>query len=267
MATAAIGDEQRTLSVGKAFTRGFEVIRAWPLQTLGPIFALSIVPGLVFQMFLFSSVISRMMTGSYPGGYGLYLAFGGLGLLLLMCVAFGAVIQTTVMHAEGREPEFGEILRVGIVRCLPLALVYILYWFCVSIGMVLLIVPGIMLALIWSMAFIAVVAERPGVFGAFARSARLTKGARWKILGIFLAVVVLYIVILGFAGVAGAATSLSAAQLRDGTPPSFGIGQIVTGLINGALVTWITTMFTSLFLELREWKEGPNTERLSDIFA
>jgi len=135
------------------------------------------------------------------------------------------------------------------------------------IGSILLIVPGIFLALMWSMAMVAVVAERPGIFGAFARSATLTKGARWKILGVFLAMAVIYIIVFGFAGIAGSATSLSVAQLRAGVQPSFGIGQIITALINGAVVTWATTMFTSLFIELREWKEGPDTSRLSDIFA
>ena len=38
-------------------------------------------------------------------------------------------------------------------------------------------------------------------------------------------------------------------------------------MINGVVVTWVTTMFASLFIELREWKEGPDTSQLSDIFA
>lgn len=267
MATAAFGEEQRILSVGKAFTRGFETIRAYPLQTLGPMFLLSALPGILFQMVLFNTIMARVATGSGTGGFGLFAFLGGIGLILLTCAAFGAVIQTTVLHAEGRQPELGEILRVGIVRCLPMAAVYIIYWFCVSLASLLLIVPGIMLALMWSMAFVAVVAERPGVFGAFSRSARLTKGARWKILGLFLAVVVIYVIVLGFAGVAGATTSLSVAQLRTGAAPTFGIGQIITAVINGVVVTWVTTMFASLFIELREWKEGPDTSQLSDIFA
>ncbi|MCW6534108.1 hypothetical protein [Sphingomonas lycopersici] len=267
MATQAFGEERRTLSVGKAFSRGFETIRAYPLQTLGPMFVLTTIPGILLP---WSSLFPNMRSGVvYGWGSIAVLGFAGsaIGLSLLWLVAVGAVIQATLAVAEDRKPDLGEMLRVGVVRCLPLLAVYILYWLAIAFGFAFLFVPGVFLAVMWSMAMVAVVAERPGVFGAFGRSARLTKGARWKILGVFLALFVIYMVVFGFAGVTGVASSMSLASLQAGARASFGVGQFIMALVNLVVTTWMTAMFTSLFLELREWKEGPDTSRLSDIFA
>ncbi|WP_287459404.1 hypothetical protein [Sphingomonas sp.] len=266
MATQAFGEEQRALSVGKAFSRGFDAIRAYPLQTLGPIFVLTVVPGLLFQTLGVNALMAAAARGTAPPPVGLII-IGGILLSLLWGTALGAVIQATLAYAEGRKPELGEMLRAAVARCVPLVIVYLLYTLAIMVGFLLFIVPGIFIATMWSMAMVAVVAERPGVFGAFGRSARLTKGARWKILGVFVAMFVIYIIVLSFAGLTGAASTMSLASLQAAPQASVGIGQIIIALINALLTTWMAAMFTSLFIELREWKEGPDTSRLSDIFA
>ncbi len=266
MATQALGEEQRTLSVGKAFTRGFDAVRTYPLQTLGPIFVLTVIPGLLFQVLGINAIMAAAARGTEPPPVGLIIV-GGIALSLVWGIALGAVIQATLAYAEGRKPDLGEMLRTGAARCVPLVVVYLLYSISTLFGFILFVVPGIFLATMWSMAMVAVVAERPGLFGAFGRSARLTKGARWKILGVFLAIFIIYFIVLGFAGVTGAASTMSLASLQAAPQTSLGIGQVIIAVINALVTTWMTAMFTVLFIELREWKEGPDTSQLSDIFA
>ena len=61
-------------------------------------------------------------------------------------------------------------------------------------------VPGLMMAVAWIVAAPALVVERTGVFGAFSRSAQLTRGRRWVLfaLGVifFIAVFIVQQVLL-----------------------------------------------------------------------
>jgi hypothetical protein len=49
----------------------------------------------------------------------------------------------------------------------------------------LILIPGVMLLMMWSVGMPVCVVERLGPFGSLARSRELTKGHRWKILGLF----------------------------------------------------------------------------------
>ncbi|WP_348640382.1 ATP-binding cassette domain-containing protein, partial [Mesorhizobium sp. M2D.F.Ca.ET.226.01.1.1] len=64
-----------------------------------------------------------------------------------------------------------------------------------GIGLVLLIVPGIILWLGWSMAVPVLIQERLGVFGSMSRSRVLTKGNRWSLFGLFLILIIIAMVI------------------------------------------------------------------------
>ena len=60
------------------------------------------------------------------------------------------------------------------------------------IGFILIIVPGLILITIWSVAAPVVVLENPGVFAALRRSRELVRGNGWQVFGVIL---VLYIVV------------------------------------------------------------------------
>ncbi len=70
----------------------------------------------------------------------------------------------------------------------------ILTFICVAVGMVLLIVPGIILAVMFSLAGYLVVERGLNPIASLKESARLTKGNRWKIFQLSLATVVLNLV-------------------------------------------------------------------------
>jgi uncharacterized membrane protein len=80
----------------------------------------------------------------------------------------------------------------GLVVVLPLIGLGILHSLAVAVGFMLLIVPGVMLYMMWSVAAPALVAERNSVFAAFGRSRFLTRGARWKIFALQLVIIVIY---------------------------------------------------------------------------
>jgi hypothetical protein len=107
------------------------------------------------------------------------------------------------------------------------------------------------------------VIERGGVFAAFARSAELTSGARLRILGLFLLLAVIYWLLSLVAGIVG---------LGLYSPTAASTGFTVTNIIGGIVVGTVFNMMwgtvqPSLYIELRQWKEGGSIENLEQIFA
>jgi hypothetical protein len=89
----------------------------------------------------------------------------------------------------------GEILKVVTPLLVPLFFLFVVVTFLVYVGLLFLVAPGIFLALIWSVSVPAMVVEGQGVFGAMGRSKDLTKGNRWRILGVAVVVFIAYLVV------------------------------------------------------------------------
>jgi hypothetical protein len=75
-------------------------------------------------------------------------------------------------------PVLGALILVGIVAGVGIV-----------IGFVLLIVPGLILITIWSVAAPVVMLERPGVFAALARSRELVRGNGWQVFDVLVVIV------------------------------------------------------------------------------
>ncbi|MDP9421941.1 MAG: hypothetical protein M3Q19_03755 [Pseudomonadota bacterium] len=131
-----------------------------------------------------------------------------------------------------------------------------------TLGMLLLIIPGLMLMTAWSVAAPALIEERLGVIEAIERSNELTRGSRWKIfLLLFLVGMVTWVaggVLEYFAGVDEAD---AAAAFED---PTY--------LTASALVGTLTSLFagtvqSAIYVELRNFKDGPASSHLEQIFS
>ena len=82
----------------------------------------------------------------------------------------------------------GELIKSINPKLLPLLGLTIVLSILISIGLVLFIIPGIILALIWFVAVPVLIIEDKGVFDSMSRSGELTKGNRWRIFGLMLVV-------------------------------------------------------------------------------
>jgi uncharacterized membrane protein len=118
----------------------------------------------------------------------------------------------------------------------------------------------------WAVITPVLVIERTGVIDAFGRSRFLTKGARWRIFGLFLILIVIFWLVSLVLGIFLATSGNIFAMAQAASHPSLAY------LIGSTLVATFTSAFwatlqTSLYLSLRTWKEGPQSEQLADIFA
>jgi hypothetical protein len=263
---ATVIESGEGVSVGRVFSRGFGVIASNPLTVLGIAFLFGAIPSVVLswlQQRLLSTSMDRLQV---LGSIGV--VFGSV-LISLVIQAFvqGSLVRAALAYARGERASFGECVRASLAVLLPLVGLAILMGLAIWVGLMLVLVPGIILYVMWSVASPVLVAERTGIVGAFGRSRFLTRGARWKVFGVaVILMIAYYIFLLAF----GAATltvtggNLAATIASNSLP----LAWILTTVISSTIVSTVwSTVQTSLYVELRNWKEGLPEQALEDIFA
>lgn len=193
---------------------------------------------------------------AYGAGFISYLA----GLVLT-----AALTRASVDELSGKTVAIGSALATGVALILPLIGLGLIMGIAIVFGLILLIIPGIYLALRWAVAAPVLVVERPGVFKSMERSAKLTENHRWAILGlvVFYAIIVIVLQAIVLLVVPGGAMAL--AGLSQDGPPILAIIlltalQVVTSMI-------ATVGVAAIYFELRQIKEGVDVNELAQVFA
>jgi hypothetical protein len=192
--------------------------------------------------------------------FAVFTLLGSLGLLVGMLLAYGAIFQVAMQDLHGQTAAADAMLRTALAKFLPMLGLAILVGLGVFVGGLLLIVPGVILALAWSVAFPALVLEDRGVFGAFGRSAQLTRNRRWSIFLLFVLVGIV-------AGVAELVLFALFGGFRSlASPHPSAASALVSALVEVIMVPFYAVMVTALFNQLRG-KQGYGAEAVAEVFA
>ncbi|MCL2713117.1 MAG: hypothetical protein FWD68_00580 [Alphaproteobacteria bacterium] len=156
-----------------------------------------------------------------------------LGAAALACFAqfvsgtlgYAVTILTAFSHLCGERRSIGETLVRAARGFLPLAGVAVLITLGVLVGTILLVVPGIMLAVRWAVACPACIVEGAGPIASLRRSAALTDGERWVLFELFL------LFLVGGAIAGGLGTFLLG--LAGGRPGAVIGSLLVQGIVGG----------------------------------
>ena len=121
---------------------------------------------------------------STAAAFALIIVFWALSVLYQ-----GMVVKLVKDVRDGRrDHSVGELIRSVQPVFWPLAGVSILFGLATAVGFLLLIIPGLILTVIWSVVAPVTVLERPGVFAAFGRSRDLVRGNGWNGFGVIVLV-------------------------------------------------------------------------------
>lgn len=256
--------EDRGVSIGRVFARAFGTLRDNPAATLGIAFLCTALPS-VAVLYATQNMQAIWAASAEPMARLAVIAVGivsSLVSILLWMITQGALVRATVAFSEGRKASLGESVVAGLQVAVPLFLMGLLSGIGIALGAMLLIVPGMLLYVLWSVAAPSLVEERLGPVEALERSRELTSGARWPIFGLLLILLVAYLLVsVGFA-------LIGLKSPAFGAPPALGSADIAMNLISSTVTPAVVgVVHTSLYVELREWKDGPRGEVLADIFA
>jgi hypothetical protein len=173
--------------------------------------------------------------------------------LFLNTIGEAFILLGAFRYLRGEPVVPSEILQRSLARFLPILGFAILYAIALMVGFILLIIPGIILFIMWTVALPACVVEGLGPVDCMSRSAELTKGYRWKILGI---VILLSII----SGVINWILGMIAAQGGIITRAA------ITLLWTGVWSAYWNCVLVMIYHDLRVVKEGTDTAQIASIF-
>jgi hypothetical protein len=192
---------------------------------------------------------------------GASIVVGLLGLIVSALVTAACVKAVSDAYLD-RTPGIGSSLRFALRRLLAVLGCQIVRVLGLIVAFVLLIIPGIWLYGMWSVAVPALLVEGKGPVASLGRSGRLVKGRWWPVAGVLIVTTIMVAVIGG----AVSALLLGLASLPS--RPSLGLAVLVTtlsGVVSGVITQPFTaTVTTILYYDLRVRKEAYDLQVLAD---
>ena len=179
----------RPLSTGELLDRTFSLYRSHFGLFLG-IFALPHLVVLGVQFLQLASQWSYARVPNFLASLLWFVTIAFVGLVMAAASQAAAVIAVSDLHLNRPASVWDSFLRVK-GHLLGVIGISVIMGLAVGAGMVAFLVPGILLAIIWSLSVAAKVLENKGPLAAMSRSVDLTKGDWGRIFVVGLLVVVL----------------------------------------------------------------------------
>jgi hypothetical protein len=245
----------RPLTVGEILDTSFSLYRRH-FSALATVALVCTGIPLVLRMFLEAS-----------GGFLVNLTLGvlyALSLVVLNLVATAATVFIVSESYLGRPLSAWEALRRATPYMGRILVCSLLMAIAVGLGFMLLLIPGVILAVGLALAIPAVVLEsRTSASGALSRSWELTRGARWRIFGLGITLLVLlYVPVVAITGLFALLLPESAGMFSGGS-----LGMVMAIAVGGLVQMFIYPLFycvlTVTYYDLRVRKEGFDLELLA----
>ena len=215
------------LDVGAVFSQAFATLQS----------------KLLFFVFTGLMVGVADLAVAQPGAAG-----GSSGLLqlvgFLLTVVVGGLGQ--ILTARATSGPLGADAGMGV---LIIAGTTLLVTLLVFLGLIVLVVPGLILGVMLLVATVACILEDRDPVAALQRSRELTRGNRWRLVGLLLIVVLLAL---------GMGLAVAIPTLVAGIVPGLGalVARLVSSAAEGLLTVFIAILVTHTFLDLRRLHEA-----------
>jgi hypothetical protein len=177
---------------------------------------------------------------------------GGIVAVIFSALSQAVVVYATFQDLRGREVNPAESFTRGLARVLPAIATSVLEGIAIVIGLVLFVAPGLIALAAFAISLPVCVVERVGPVSSLSRSAELTRGHWWPILGVAVS-------ILAVSAIAGAA--IQAALPKSGLPVT-----IATWAWNVFVTAFSSVYAANLYHDLRAVKEGIGIQEIASVF-
>jgi hypothetical protein len=215
----------RKVSIGNVINETFSIYG----QNAGALIASSIV------VFVVVGLVSGLLQTAGEAVLGL---LAGIVRLAGYALFTGFVVKLVDDVRDGRRDQtVGDLFSSAAPAIVSLIVFGILFGVGVTIGLVLLIVPGLILLTFWSVGAPAIVVEGAGPIEAFGRSWRLVRGDAWSVFATLVVVLLIVIVI-------GVVLGVIATPISDGATV---VASIISGVITAPIFALaVSVMFFDL---------------------
>lgn len=253
----------RPLAFGEVLDQSFGLYR----KLFAPLMIISLVANALPALL---SIVGSMLGNQSAGGMS-------LAIVAMILSVVGAAVGTgasTFLVSDfllSRPADVNDSLRRAWPRTGALVSCSILFGFVVMLGFVALVVPGFIALAGLSLAFTAVTVEGLTGSDSLGRSWELTKGFKWKVLGLLCVFgAIFYGLVIGSSFMIGLAVDATggnvqadAAAANGGASTFMLLITVVTSLIRIVIYPVLYCIVVTVYYDLRVRKEGFDLELLA----
>ena len=241
VASANVGGDLR---VGNILSRAFEVCGA-NFVLFGAVMLVVSLPNLIFTL--------QTPVFEAPWATGIYFVLGIVLGLFLNTIGEAVILFGAFQYLSGQPVVPAQALQRSLARFLPILGFAILYVVALFFGFILLVIPGIILFIMWTVALPACVVEGLGPVACMRRSTELTRGYRWKIFWIFILLTIISAIVGGIVETIAGQGGVVAKAL-------------ISLLWSAVWSTYWNCVLVMIYHDLRVVKEGVDTAQIASIF-
>ncbi|MER8403920.1 hypothetical protein NKH16_04065 [Mesorhizobium sp. M1307] len=179
---------------------------------------------------------------------------GAIGYVVLMAFLEAVLTRAAIEDLSGKRPSMRDRMGTALALLLPAIGISLIVNIGFTVGLVLLIVPGLLWLVLWVVAIPVLIQERLGVFASLGRSRDLSKGSRWRLLGLWFPLFV-------------ASVAINFASDRVLSSLGITLGFFLDALRGAAEQVVLSIAAAVSYVELRQVKEGTSVEDLAEIFS
>ena len=212
-------------------------------------FVVSVIGGCTFDLAQVSCESAIGWIGSVASQIGVVVA------------SAAATLVAAQAYAE-MPSDWRQSAAAGLRRTIPIVVATVVVAIVLTIGFVLVLVPGIFLAVSFAVFTAALMIERLGPMESLGRSWRLVSGERWRLLGAGLLMIIISVIGFGIIGLVVYFVLSGLTGLSDGDASYY--TQQITTLLSVPLSAAVGVV---LYLDLRVRKENLDAAELTALLS
>ena len=226
-------------SIGRVLDSGFRLFVA----SLKPVLLLIVVTAIInviMQYAMFQTMVpaqqystqeemAQYMAGIVPQLVGISII-----IWLVSIILYNAILSRVGEVAKGGSGELYDALIVGIRKAIPVFIAAILYSLAISVGFVLLVIPGLILMVTLLFFQVLIVVDDEGIIASLKTSHKLVWGNYWRTSAVILVpFFIIYALIMVVAFAAGFFGAFNTPDMVDGQMHmTFGVFDIVMAAVS-----------------------------------
>lgn len=259
-------------SIGRVLDSGFKLFAA----SLKSVLALTIFAAMVNIIMQYSMMqaimpVTQLATeeemAQYMSAMWPQIAVFSIVAWFVSIIVYNAILSRIGHISKGNNDDLYDSVVTGLKKSLPVFIGAILYTLAISIGFVLLVIPGLILMITLLLFQVMIVVEDEGIIASLKSSHKLVWGNYWRTSAVimipFFVIYALFMVVAIVAGFMGAMDNMDMAEGQMDI--SFGVFDIVMAVISVFMIPLMDSIFVAQANDLKLRKSGSDLEqRLSD---
>ena len=210
------------------------------------------------QQFTTQEEVAQYMAGNIPQLLGISMIIWIVSIIL-----YNAILSRVGEVAKGGDGDLYDSLILGIRKALPVFIAAILYTLAISVGFLLLVIPGLILMVTLLFFQVLIVVDDEGIIASLKLSHNLVWGNYWRTTAVILVpFFIIYALVMVVAFAAGIFGAINTPELVDGQMHmTFGVFDILMACMSVLMVPLLDSIFIAHVNDLKLRKSGSDLEQ------